>query len=164
MLWGAGALQTNVTGLCREHSKFSGHTGFAPAQGGCVCSPRLHCSCSRLLSREWALCCVDFPGLSCSDSCFRVFHKSTASVGPEYCAFPDQSSSGSQELDERTIPGCRAPYPLHGPSLSFHVCTSDAPYVRSRSWTLTATLPADVEHPESQGSLWLEARSLFAVW
>ena len=32
------------------------------------------------------------------------------------------------------------------------------------SWTLAATLPVDVNHPESQGSLWLEAGSLFAVW
>ena len=32
------------------------------------------------------------------------------------------------------------------------------------SWTLASTLPVDVDHPESQGSLWLEAGSLFAVW
>ena len=30
---------------------------------------------------------------------------------------PRLSSSGSQELDEHTLPGCRAPYPLRGPSL-----------------------------------------------
>ena len=28
-------LQTNVTGVCGEHSQCSGHTGFAPAHG-CV--------------------------------------------------------------------------------------------------------------------------------
>ena len=33
-----GALQTNVTGVCGEHSLCSGHTGFAPAHG-CVLSP-----------------------------------------------------------------------------------------------------------------------------
>ena len=33
-----------------------------------VCFPRLHCSGSRLLYRVWALCCVHFPGLSCSGS------------------------------------------------------------------------------------------------
>ena len=32
------------------------------------------------------------------------------------------------------------------------------------SWILAATLPVDVDHPESQGSLWLEAGNLFAVW
>ena len=34
-----------------------------------VCFPRLHCSGSRLLSRERALICMHFPGLSCSGSC-----------------------------------------------------------------------------------------------
>ena len=33
-----GALQTNVTGVCGEHSQCSGHTGFAPAHE-CVLSP-----------------------------------------------------------------------------------------------------------------------------
>ena len=32
------------------------------------------------------------------------------------------------------------------------------------SWTLAATLLADVDHPESHGSLWLEAGNLFAIW
>ena len=156
-------LQTSVTGLCGEHSRFSGHTGFAPARGGCVCFPCLHCSGSWLLSREQSLHCVDFPGLSRSDSGFWVFHKSTDLVGPAFCVFPGQSSSSSQELDERTLPGCRAPYPLRGPSLisqAGRVCLVSV----LGSWTLAATLPVDVDHPESQGSLWLEAGSLFAVW
>ena len=33
-----GALQTNVTGLCGEHSQCSSHTGFAPVHG-CELSP-----------------------------------------------------------------------------------------------------------------------------
>ena len=126
-----GALQANITGLCGEHSRFSGHTGLAPALGGCVCFPCLHCSGSRLLSREWVLHCVDFPGLSRSDSGFWVFHKSTDSFGPAFCAFPSQSSSGSQELDKHTLPGCRALYPLRGPSLSFRVCWLGVPCVSS---------------------------------
>ena len=36
------------------------------------------------------------------------------------------NSSGSQELDGCTLPGCGAPYPLHSPSLSFHVRQSGA--------------------------------------
>ena len=47
-----GALQTGIA-VCGEHSQCSGHTGFAPLTG--VCSPRLHCSCSRLLYMEPAL-------------------------------------------------------------------------------------------------------------
>ena len=115
VLWGWGVLQTNVTGLCGEHSRFSGHTGLAPARGGCVCFPCLHCSGSKLLSREWVLRCMDFPGLSHSDSGFRVFHKSTDSFGPVFCAFPSQSSSGSQELDKHTLPGCTLSPPWSQP-------------------------------------------------
>ena len=52
---------------------------------------------------------------------FQVLHKSPDSVGPAFCAFPHWRSSGSQELDERGLPRCSAPYPLQGPSLSFCV-------------------------------------------
>ena len=87
-----------------------------------VCFLHLHCSGSRLLSRERALRCVDFPGLSRSHSGFRVLHKSTDSVGPAFCASPGWSSSGSQELDKRTLPGCRAPSPLRGPGPRCALC------------------------------------------
>ena len=98
------ALQSIITGPCGEHSQYSSHTGFAPHSRH-VCFPRLYCSGSRLLSREQALSCVQFPGLSCSDSAFQVLHKDADSVGPVFCAFPGQSSSGIQELDEHTLPG-----------------------------------------------------------
>ena len=69
--------------------------------------------------------------------------------GPAFCAFPSPSSSGNQELDERTLPECSASYPVQGPSLSF--C---APWQGTcawyQSWPLAATLPEDVDHPESQ--------------
>ena len=45
------------------------------------------------------------------------YSKRADSVGPAFCAFPSLSSSGSQELDGRTLPGCSEPYPLRGPSL-----------------------------------------------
>ena len=35
---------------------------------------------------------------------------------------PHPSSSGSQELQERTLPGCRAPPPLRGPRLRCALC------------------------------------------
>ena len=113
-----------------------------------VCFPRLHCSGSRLLYREQALSCMYFPGLSSSSSGSWVLHKGADSVGPEFCAFPCPSSSGDQELDERTLPGCDAPYPLCGPSLSFP----------RASWVLlvsllAATLPVDVNRPGSQENL-----------
>ena len=73
-----------------------------------------------------------------------VFHKSADLVAPAFCAFPGPSSSGSQELDGRPLPGCGAPSPLHGPSLSFRPRQSGA-----CALCLAATLPADVDHPES---------------
>ena len=39
---------------------------------------------------------------------------------------PRPSSSGSQELDGRTLPGCGAPHPLRGLSLSFRARWSGA--------------------------------------
>ena len=162
VLWGGGALQTNVSGVCSEHSQCSSHTGFAPAHG--VCFPHLHCSGSRLLSREWALGCVHFPGLSHSDSGFWVLHKDADSVGPAFCAFPGWSSSGSQELDERTLPGCRVPSPLHGPSLSFCTHRSGAPCVSSGELDSSCDPPGGCRPSRISGSLWLEAGSLFAIW
>ena len=48
-------------------------------------------------------------------------------------------------LDRRTLPGCGAPSPLRSPSLSFRPDQS-----RARALCLAKTLPADVDHPESQ--------------
>ena len=104
-----GALQTNVTGVCGEHPQCSGSTRSSHSWR--VCSPRLHCSGSRLLYREWAL------------SCLRFQFSGTPQKRGLGCAcvlcLPRRSGSGSQELDVRTLPGCGAPSPLRGPSLSF---------------------------------------------
>ena len=136
-----GALQTNVTGLCGERSQCSGHTGFAPRSQH-MCFPRLHCSGSRLLYRERALSCVRFQ------------FSGTPQRRRLGCAcvlcLPRPSSSGSQVLDERTLPRCGAPYPLCGPKLSFRLLVGCAPMSVLRSWSLAATHPADVNHPESQ--------------
>ena len=129
-----------------------------------VCFPRLHCSGSRLLSRERALRCVDFPGLSRSDSGFRVLHRSADSVGPVFCAFPCPSSSGSQELDGCTLLGCSVPYPLRGPSISFPAHRSSAPCVCSRELASSRHPPGRCQPSRISGSLWLETGSLFAVW
>ena len=84
------------------------------------------------------------PCIECGSS-YRVFHKSVDLVVPAFCAFPSPSSSGSQELDGRTLPRCCVPSPLSGPSLSFRLRQSGA-----CTLSLAATLPADVNHPESQ--------------
>ena len=96
-----------------------------------VCFPCLHCSGSRLLYRERALSCVHFPGLSRSRSGSWVLHKGTDSVGPVFCAFPCPSSSGSQELEERTLLRCSVTYPLPIPASVSGCAQSGAPCVSS---------------------------------
>ena len=99
-----------------------------------------------------------WPCVACGSS-FRVLHKSTDSVGPAFCAFHGPSSSGSQELDECTLPGCSVPYPLPSPSLGFHVHWSGEPCVCSGELVSSRSQPSRIS-----GSLWLETGSLFAVW
>ena len=135
--------------MCGELSPCSGLTGFAPHRGVCafpVC-PAQAPGCS-----IWSGPCAE-----CGSS-FRVLHKSADSVAPAFCAFPCLSGSGSQELDGCTLPGCGAPCPLRGPSLSF--C---APCVCSQE------LASSHDHPGCRpsrisGSLWIETGGLFAVW
>ena len=90
--------------------------GLPPLMG--VCSPHLRCSGSQLLYMERALHCVRFQfsgsprkrGLGCA--CILCI--------------PRRSSSGSQGLEGRTLPGCGTPSPLRGPSLGFRRCQSGA--------------------------------------
>ena len=161
LLWG-GRRAANITGLCGEHSQCSSHTGSAPARG-CV------------LSRSTAL----------------RLQAALQGTGPELCALPrpkplrfrfsgtpqkhrrdwtcvlclpHPSSSGSQELDGRTVPGCGAPYPLRGPSLSLWTHRSGAPCVCSGKLISGCDPPGGCQPSRISGSLWLETGSLFAVW
>ena len=70
--------------------------GLPPLAG--VCFPCLHCSGSRLLSRERALSCMHFPGLSRSDSGFL-------SVGPAFFAFPAREAQSTRSLRSALSPG-----------------------------------------------------------
>ena len=152
-----GALQTNVTGLCvgRTHS-VPATPGLPPFMG--VCFPRLHCSGSRLLYLEG-------PCVACGSSS-RVLHKSVDSVGPAFCVFPRPGSSGRQELDGRTLPGCDAPFPLRGLAQPQFLCTSSvhSPCVCSRELASSRDPPSGCRPSRISGSLWLETGGLFAVW
>ena len=95
-------------GHCRQISLACvGSTRSVPATLGLppLTAHVLHCSGSRLLSKERALSCMHFPGLSHSGSGFWVLHKDADSVGPAFCAFPVQQlrQPGACEC---TLPGC----------------------------------------------------------
>ena len=61
--------------------------------------------------------------------------------------FPSTASGpGSQRLG-RTLPGCGAPFPSAAPARAGWV---PGAWFVLRSWPLAATLPAGVDHPESQ--------------
>ena len=86
------------------------------------------------------------PAVECGSS-FRVLHKSADSVAPVFCAFPGLNGSGSQGLG-RPLPGCGAPFPSAAP---VHAAGwLPVAWFVLRSWPLAATLPAGVNHPESQ--------------
>ena len=87
----------------------------------------------------WSVPCV-----VCISS-FRVLHKSTDSVAPACCAFPGQSSSGSQELDLAHFPPVQCAFSPPRPQPQFPPRQSGA-----CTLCLAETLLADVDHPESQ--------------
>ena len=137
-------------GRCRQMSLTCvGRTRSVAATLG---FPLLSGVCAFPVYTAQAPCCSigNGPCVACGSS-FRVLHKSADSAGPAFCAFPGRNSSGSQELDEHILPWCSAPYPLCGSSLSFCACTGLVHLVSVLgSWSLAATLPVDVNHPESQ--------------
>ena len=79
----------------------------------------LRCSGSRLFYMEPALRCARFQPSS-------VAQKSGTKSCACFLCLPRPSGSGSQELHGRTLPGCGAPSPLCGASLSFFLHQSGA--------------------------------------
>ena len=133
-----GMLQTNVT---------VGSTHSVPATLGLpsltgVCSPPLHCSGSRI--SIWSGPCV------VGGSSFRVLHKSADSVAPAFCAFPGRAAQAARSLTGALSLGevCLLPSTVPG-SVSMRAGWVHLVSVLG-SWSLAATLPADVNHPESQ--------------
>ena len=115
-----------------------------------VCLPCLHCLGSRLLYRERALSCVALPRPKLLRFRFSGIPQRRRLSWACILCLPRPSSSGSLELDECTLPACSAPYPLCSPSLSFCACRSGRLVSLLGSWSLVATLPVRVNHPESQ--------------
>ena len=77
---------------------------------------------------------------------------------------PHQSSSGSQELDEHTLPRCSATSPLPSPSLSSQVCLVQCSLCLFWGAISSCDSPGRCQPSRISGSLWLEMGSLFAVW
>ena len=107
-----------------------GGRGSADKCHWCVCGAFTvfwpHWVCPRSQVWDFPVYTAQAPSCSiCSGPCvvcgssFQVLHKSMDSVGPAFCAFPSLSSSGSQDLDGCTLPGCGVPFPLCSPSLNF---------------------------------------------
>ena len=143
-----GALQTNVTGRCGEH-------WVCPTRG-CVFS-LLHCSGSRLLYIERALHCVRFQ--------FSGTPQKRGLGWPCVLCLPGPSSSGCQELDGRTLPGCGVPHhPAVPASVSMRAGRVRVPCVCSEELASSCDPPSGCRPSRISGSLWLEAGSLFAVW
>ena len=120
-----------------------------PVQG-CLCFPRLHCSGSQLLYMERALRCVWFqfsgPPQKRKLGCACVL------------CLPRPSSSGSQGLDGRTLPGCSA--------LSSPRTQPQFPPAPVRCMCLVFSLdpPGGCRPSRISRSLWLQTGGLFAVW
>ena len=102
----------------------------------------LHCSHSRLLSRERALRGVRFP--------FSGPPQKRRLGWACILCLPCPSSSGSQELDGCTLPGCGAPSPLRGPCLSFYMRQLSAPCVCSGELVSSCDPPSGCQPSESQ--------------
>ena len=85
-----GTLQTNITGVCGECLQCMDNTGFAPVHSTWAFPDYTAQApgCSKGELSKWALCCMHFPGLSCSGSGSWVLHKGTDSVGHAFCAIP----------------------------------------------------------------------------
>ena len=89
------------------------------------------------------------PCIACGSS-FRVFHKSAGSVGPAFCAFPARAAQAARSLTGTLSPGAARLLPSAVPaSVSARAGWARLVSVLG-SWSLAATLPADVNHPESQ--------------
>ena len=135
-----GALQTNIT-VCGEHSQCSGHTGFALAHGPCGFP---------IYTAQAPGCSIGSrPCVACGSS-FWVLHKRADSVGPEFCAFPAQEAQAARSLTGTFSLRAVRLLPSAGPA-SFSVRVGRVCLLSVLgSWSLAATLPMDVNHPDSQ--------------
>ena len=153
-----GTLQTNIVVRIGECSQCFSHTGFAPTHGVSAfmvyTSQALSSSAGNCLRR--ALVCMHIPGLSRSGSGSWVLQKGRLSWACVLYPSQVQAAQVTRCLASALTPRwglCLITSPV--PAAQFSGCTMGAP---SRvccmsllgGLSLAATLPADVNHPESQ--------------
>ena len=123
-----GALQTNVTGVCGEHSQCSGHTGFAPAHE-CVLSP------PTLLRLPAALYGVG-PVLR-AVPVFGYSTKTWTRLGLRFVPSLAQAAQATRSLTGALSPGAVCLLPSMVPA-SASTCASRVPAPCVCSWELTS--------------------------
>ena len=169
---GGGALLFRFTGsvMLQRGRDAAGRYHWCVQGGPAVFRPHWVCPHSRVCAfpvytAQASSCSIwSGPCIACGSG-FWVLHKSTDLIGPAFCAFPGPSSSGSQELAGHTLPGCGAPSPLRGPSLSFRTPVRCVWLVSfSRELGSSRDPPGGCGPSRISGSLWLETGGLFAVW
>ena len=109
-------------GHCRQISLACvGSTRSVPATLGLppLTAHVLHCSGSRLLSKERALSCMHFPGLSHSGSGSRVIHKDPDSIEPAFLAFLIRAAQTTRSLTSALSPGAVCLIPSAVPASLF---------------------------------------------
>ena len=137
-----GAPQADIA-VCGEHSPCSGHTGFAPAHW-CVLSPSTPL---RLPAAQYGV------GMEPALRAVPVFGysmKARTRLGLRFVPSPAGAAQEARSLTSALSPGagCRLPSTVPA-SVSAHTGRVRLVSVLG-SWTLAATLLADVDHPESQ--------------
>ena len=90
------------------------------------------------------------PCIECG-SHFRVLHKSADPVGPAFCAFPTRAAQAARSLTGALSPVWYA-FSTPRSQIQFPLALGGCVRLVSvlGSWPLAVTLPADVDHPESQ--------------
>ena len=141
-------LQTNVTGICGECLQCSGHTGFVPAHGMCAfpvhiaqapgCSPG---------SGPWVACTSQ--AYAAQVQVLGYSPKAQAWLDLGFVPSPAWAAQTTRSLISAPSPGTVHLIPSVVPDL-VSGCTGWVGFVSLLGcWFLTATLPVDVNQPES---------------
>ena len=97
-------------------------------------------------------------------SSFQVLHKSADLVGPAFRVFPGRAAQAARSLTGMLSPVRCAFSPLRSQPQFPRARRVRAPCVCSGELASSQDPPGGCQLSRFSGSLWLETRSLFAVW